>query len=326
MRRSPPLPARSMSLGERPSASTSPIRSAWRRASTRTPSVADALLHRVRLHRGRHADAAPAARQSEAAAVPAAEDRAMINRFGFNNGGHDAARERASGAGGRAGGRRQHRRQQGRRRPRRRLCRRDRSLSPPSPAISPSTSPRPTRPACAICSSAARSTNSLARVLDARDAMAAGPRRPVLLKIAPDVNLGDLDDVVRGRARAWRRWHDRLQHHDFRPGLLARRRPPRERRPFRRAAVLAVDAHACSRPSCASRASFRSSGSAAWIARGGLGQDRSRRDARPACIPRWSMKASASSRVIKEGLVAHTKSRRLHQIGPAIGSGVNDWL
>ena len=38
------------------------------------------------------------------------------------------------------------------------------------------------------------------------------------------------------------------------------------------------------------------------------------------------MKASASSTRIKEGLVAHMKLRRLRQMGPAIGSGVNDWL
>ena len=38
----------------------------------------------------------------------------------------------------------------------------------------------------------------LARVLDARDAQAARHgRKPVLLKIAPDLALGDLDDIVR---------------------------------------------------------------------------------------------------------------------------------
>jgi dihydroorotate dehydrogenase len=37
----------------------------------------------------------------------------------------------------------------------------------------------------------------LVRVIDARDAAARGaPRRPLLLKIAPDLTLGDLDDVV----------------------------------------------------------------------------------------------------------------------------------
>ena len=45
--------------------------------------------------------------------------------------------------------------------------------------------------------------NLLARVIEARDAMAEKfPRRPVLLKIAPDLALGDLDDIVRvARAR-----------------------------------------------------------------------------------------------------------------------------
>jgi dihydroorotate dehydrogenase len=43
----------------------------------------------------------------------------------------------------------------------------------------------------------------LARVLDARDRAASGRRTPVLLKIAPDLSLTDLDDVV-GTARARR--------------------------------------------------------------------------------------------------------------------------
>ena len=55
----------------------------------------------------------------------------------------------------------------------------------------------------------------LARVVEARDRVAprAGPT-PVLLKIAPDLSLADLDDIV-GVARARKdRRHDRRQHHD----------------------------------------------------------------------------------------------------------------
>ena len=54
--------------------------------------------------------------------------------------------------------RHQYRRQQGQRRPHRRLCAPDRDASRRSRATSPSTSPRPTRRACATCSRPTRST------------------------------------------------------------------------------------------------------------------------------------------------------------------------
>ena len=73
-----------------------------------------------------------------------------------------------------------------------------------SPAISPSTSPRPTRRACATCSRPRRSTICSPRVLDARERVRprVGPV-PVLVKIAPDLTLSDLDDAV-GIARKHR--------------------------------------------------------------------------------------------------------------------------
>ena len=54
--------------------------------------------------------------------------------------------------------------------------------------------PRPTRSACAICSAAMRSTNSWRA--SSRRARRFPPRRPVLIKIAPDLDLRGLDDIV----------------------------------------------------------------------------------------------------------------------------------
>ena len=93
-------------------------------------------------------------------------DQGVINRLGFNNEGAPAAlarlaaRARAQEMGGRGGGRGggQYRRQPRFGRPRRGLRAADRDLRRRSPTISPSTSPRPIRPACATCSRRARST------------------------------------------------------------------------------------------------------------------------------------------------------------------------
>src|SRR6185437_5024921 len=49
---------------------------------------------RVRLRRGWHADAEAAGRKRSPAALPPPEDRAVINRFGFNNEGFERARAR----------------------------------------------------------------------------------------------------------------------------------------------------------------------------------------------------------------------------------------
>ena len=77
--------------------------------------------------------------------------------------------EAGAGAAARAG-RRQYRAEQGRARPRRRLRARASRPSPNSPTISPSTSRRPTRRACATCMGATNST-----ALDR--GRARGPRR-----------------------------------------------------------------------------------------------------------------------------------------------------
>ena len=164
-----------------------------------------AAAARLRLRRGRHRDAAPQAGNPRPRLFRLEADEGVINRLGFNNEGAAAVLERLAARAQRG----RHRRRQYRRQPRQRRPRRATmcgwsKLSRRSRAISPSTSRRPTRPACATCSRPRRSTNLLARVVDARERVRphAGPT-PVLLKIAPDLTLSDLDDVV-GIARKHR--------------------------------------------------------------------------------------------------------------------------
>jgi len=65
----------------------------------------------------------------------------------------------------------------------------------------------------------------LARVMEARSRMnrKAGTT-PVLIKIAPDLTLSELDDVVGAARRQSRRRHDDRQHHRAAAGLAARPR------------------------------------------------------------------------------------------------------
>ena len=105
-------------------ASTSPIRSAWRPATTRMPKCRTRCWARLRLRRGRHGDAAAAAGQPEAAHLPAYRRPARSSTGSASTMKgmmrcHERLRARAGTAWHR---RRQYRRQQGQRRSRRRLC------------------------------------------------------------------------------------------------------------------------------------------------------------------------------------------------------------
>ena len=113
-------------------------------------------------------------------------------------------------------------------------------------ATSPSMCRRPNTPGLRDLQRGQSLDDLLARVIEARDRMCAraGPT-PLLLKIAPDLSLADLDDIV-GVARAPQgRRHDRRQHHG-RPAAVAARSRHGERagRIVRQAAVSAVDADA----------------------------------------------------------------------------------
>ena len=122
-------------------------------------------------------------------------DEGLINRLGFNNEGFAAVRSAPRRA----------------RKPQREfsastsvrtataktvsrtIWRASRRL-PRTQAILRSTCRPRTRPACANCRREARLDDLLGRAVEARDR--APVRRPLLLKVAPDLSLAELDDVV----------------------------------------------------------------------------------------------------------------------------------
>ena len=147
--------------------------------------MAKALLgHGVRLCRGGHADARAASRQSGPAYLPLHADRAVINRLGFNN---RAMRRRLSGSGrARAGWSASISGRGGTLMIASPTMSQASSALPRSPTISPSTSPRPTRRACAISRLRKRSTRC-SRGSKRRAKPCSGRSPPLLLKLAPDL-------------------------------------------------------------------------------------------------------------------------------------------
>ena len=145
------------------------------------------------------------------------EQRAVINRLGFNNDGVDALvrnverarRDAACSASTSA-------RTRTRRTSRRptitciasSACIRSRTTSP-------STSPRPTPPACANCRKSRRCAAWSARCARRRRRLGAqhGKRVPMLVKIAPDLSDDDIDAAGRVLARPGSRRRHRHQHH-----------------------------------------------------------------------------------------------------------------
>ena len=81
----------------------------------------------------------------------------------------------------------------------------------------------------------------IARVIDTREACAIA--RPVLVKIAPDVDEATLDDIV-AIARARHRRHDRVEYDDWPSRKFDGPARERDRRAFGPAAVRFVDANA----------------------------------------------------------------------------------
>ncbi len=184
----------------------------------------------------------------------------------------------------------------------------------------------PNTPGLRDLQQAAALDDLLARVLDARDAYAAaGPRRPVLLKIAPDVALGDLDDVVRvARTRGV-------------DGMIVSNttisRPDSLRDDARRENGGLSGAPLFSLSTRMLAQTFvRVEGQFPLVGVGGVDSPEAawaKIEAGATLVQLYSALVYEGLGLvarIKEGLVAHMKSRRLHQIGPAIGSGVNDWL
>ena len=143
-----------------PSGSISPIRSVWPPASTRTRRCRTRCCGSVSASsRSARVTPLPQAGNPRPRLFRLEADEGVINRLGFNNEGAAAVLARLAARAERGRHRRrQYRRQPRQRRPRRRLRAADRNLRRRSPAISPSTSPRPTRRACATCSRPRRST------------------------------------------------------------------------------------------------------------------------------------------------------------------------
>ena len=150
---------------------------------------------RVRLRRGRDGHPAPAARQPEAAALPAegrprAGQPPRLQQPGDGGGARSGSR---AGATARRGRRRRQRRAQqddARRRGRPTTTSRRRARSRRTPTTSSSTSARRTRPACAT----SRPSSGCARCSTASARRSAA--KPLLLKIAPDLADEDVDAVA----------------------------------------------------------------------------------------------------------------------------------
>jgi dihydroorotate dehydrogenase len=129
------------------------------------------------------------------------EDGALINRLGFNNGGHAQqalARLQAAPRAGVVG--RQRRRQQGSPcRSRADYAAGVRTVRRRGARTSRSTCPRPTHPSLRDLQAPAALDGLLARVLAARaELVAAGkPSRPIVVKLAPDIAEDDLEPIVR---------------------------------------------------------------------------------------------------------------------------------
>ena len=257
----------------------------------------------LRLHRGRHADAAPAAGQSEAAPVPAARGSRSHQPLRLQQ--RRPRRRRANGCW---------------------RARRAAAIVGVNIGANKDSTDRaadyvagieafadvasyftvnissPNTPGLRDLQQAAALDDLLARVLDARDAMP--PNRAAPAGAAEDRAGSGAGRSRRCRARrprARRRRHDRLQHHDVAAGFLARRQ--------RAARPAAFPARRCSRSSTRMLAQtfVRVEGQFPLVGVGGV--DRRKRPgprskpARPwsSFIPRWSMKASASSRASRRG-------------------------
>ncbi|WP_374545528.1 quinone-dependent dihydroorotate dehydrogenase [Rhodoblastus sp.] len=254
------------------------------------------------------------------------DDRGVVNRFGFNNGGHEAARERLL-ARARHGG----------------------VVGVNIGANKDSTDraadyvagieafadvasyftvnvSSPNTPGLRDLQQAAALDDLLARVLDARDALAATePRRPVLLKIAPDVALGDLDDIVRV---ARTRGVDGMIVSNTtisRPDSL-RDLSRRETGGLSGAPLFALSTRMLAQTFVRVDRQFPLIGvggvdspEAAWA----------KIEAGATLVQLYSalvFEGLGLIERIKAGLIDHLRARKLRQIGPAVGSAAQDWL
>ncbi len=254
------------------------------------------------------------------------EDRGVVNRFGFNNGGHEAARQRLlrrAGHGGVVGvniG-----------------ANKDstdraadyvagiKKFADLASYFTVNIS-SPNTPGLRDLQQASALDDLLARVIEARDEAAQNlPRRPVLLKIAPDLALADLDDVVRvARARGI-------------DGMIVSNttvtRPDTLRDELRvetgglsGAPLFALATHMLA------QTFVRVEGQFPLIGVGGVDSPEAawaKIEAGASLIQLYSALVYEGMGLvarIKQGLAQHLRARKLDSIGAAVGSGVSDWV
>ena len=254
------------------------------------------------------------------------DDRGVINRFGFNNGGHSAAHDRLAARNARGG-----------------IVGVNIGANKDSDdraadyvagieafadvaAYFTINISSPNTPGLRDLQQAAALDELLARALDARDALAATePRRPVLLKIAPDLTLDDLDDIVRV-ARA-RRIDGMIVSNTTisRPDFL-RDDARRESGGLSGAPLFSLATRMLAQTFA------RVEGQFPLIGVGGVDSPEAtwaKIEAGANLIQLYSALVYEGLGLvtrIKQGLVERLKARKLTGIGPAVGSGVQNWI
>jgi len=166
----------------------------------------------------------------------------------------------------------------------------------------------------------------LARALDARDRMAeVAPRRPVLLKIAPDLSLADLDDAVRvARARG-------IDGMIVSNTTLARPESLRDEGRSQTGGLSGAPLFALATHMLA-QTFIRVDGQFPLIGVGGVDSPEAawaKIEAGASLVQLYSSLVYEGLGLIprlKNGLVAHLRARKLGAIGEAVGSAVSDWL
>ncbi|MBB4197412.1 dihydroorotate dehydrogenase (quinone) [Rhodoblastus sphagnicola] len=254
------------------------------------------------------------------------EDRGVINRFGFNNAGHEKAREkllRRASRGGVVGvniG-----------------ANKDstdraadyvagvKNFADLASYFTVNIS-SPNTPGLRDLQQADALDDLLARVLAARDEAAEDlPRRPVLLKIAPDLTLADLDDVVRV---ARERGVDGMIVSNT---TLARPDSLRDELSNETGGLSGAPLFALSTQMLA-QTFLRVENQFPLIGVGGVDSPEAawaKIKAGASLIQLYSALVYEGLGLvarIKQGLVEHLRSRALSGIGQAIGSGAKDWL
>jgi dihydroorotate dehydrogenase len=254
------------------------------------------------------------------------EDRGVINRFGFNNSGHEKAREKLRRRAARGG------------------------VVGVNVGANKDSSDRaadyvagvqkfadlasyftvnissPNTPGLRDLQQAGALDGLLARVIEARDEAAENlPRRPVLLKIAPDLALPDLDDVVRV---ARQRGVDGMIVSNT---TLARPETLRDELCGETGGLSGAPLFALSTQMLA-QTFARVENQFPLIGVGGVDSPEAawaKIEAGATLIQLYSALVYEGLGLvarIKQGLAEHLRARKLESIGPAVGSAVGDWL